>query len=63
MKRYTYLVSFVGYSGSISYENSIEMECVHSLNDFEEAQNTLYLIHEEIKKHFSRFEIISIEVE
>ncbi len=62
MNRYRYLVFFIGYSGTISYENSVEIECVHSLNNFEEAQHTMYLIHEEIRKHFSRFEILSIEV-
>lgn len=60
--KYVYLVNFVGYSDVISYESSIEVTCVHSLNQLEEAQNVLYLIHKEIKKHFSRFEILSIEV-
>ena len=62
MNRYTSLINFIGSSQNISYESSIEIICVHSLNNLEDAQQAFFLIHEEIKNHFSRFEILSIEL-
>ncbi len=62
MGRYVYVVDFIGYGAGVQYESTVEVECVHSLNTMEDAGNAMFLIHEEIKKHFIRFKILSIEV-
>ena len=61
-----YRILFTGFAANRTvYRNQqISIQCGHNwdLND-EEGAHVLLLVHKEIKKHFSRFSIISIEKE
>jgi len=61
---YTYTVTFNGYGANrvIYRDQQVTFQCRHnwSLNT-DEAANVMYVAHEEVKKHFSRYKIIGIE--
>ena len=63
---FNYRITFTGFGANrIVYRNQkITFKCGHNwdLNE-EEGGNVLFLVRKEIKKHFSRFSIISIEKE
>lgn len=62
----TYQISFTGFGANrtVYHNQQISIQCGHDwdLNDGEGA-NVLFLARKEIKKHFSRFSIVSIEKE
>ena len=63
---FNYRITFTGFGANRTvYRNQkITLRCGHNwdLNE-EEGGNVLFLVRKEIKKHFSRFSIMSIEKE
>lgn len=61
---FTYRASFTGFGANRTvYRNQqITIQCGHNWDLVgDEGANVMFLIRKEIKKHFSRFSIISIE--
>ncbi len=63
---FTYRITFTGFGANRTvYRNQeISVRCGHNwdISD-EEGANVLFLVRKEIKKHFSRFSIVSVEKE
>ena len=62
---FTYRIVFNGYGANrVTYrEQSISMRVRHNWNiNAEEAANVMFLVHQNVKEHFTRYKIISVEM-
>lgn len=61
----TYLVTFNGYGANrVTYrDQTVTIQAQHdwSLNA-DEAANVMYLAHQKVKEHFTRYKILSVEL-
>ena len=63
MMKYNYVITFLGKTQfGPSYEESIEISCPYDFSNLNEVESLFYLINNEIKKHFSSFKILSVEI-
>ncbi len=61
--RHTYVIVFSAQANhGAAYEESIELTTPYNLSDLNEVENLFYLIHQEIRRHFSRYKILSVEL-
>ena len=62
---HTYLVTFNGFGANrvIYHDQTITIEARHdwSLNA-EEGANVMFLAHEKVREHFSKYKIINVEM-
>ena len=62
---YTYTIRFNGYGANrATYrDQSISLKARHNWNiNADEAANVMYLVHQKVKEHFTRYKIISVEM-
>ena len=59
-----YLIEYIGYgSMNTQYEESLEIKTTLDWNRPAHSEDFLYLVHQNIKRHFPKFKIISIQLE
>jgi predicted ATPase len=62
MPVYRILYNGYGANNALYREQEIELKLRHDWSrNNDEAANVMYLVHEKLKEHFSRYEILQVE--